>query len=408
MAEHFILQCHDKSCKRVTWSSKGGGVIEAGEGSLSEASQIAKGRRTLVFIPAVDILITSVNIPTRNRQRLLQAIPFALENELTQEIGNLHFAAGTMGSDNTTPVAIISREKLDEWLEKLDSAGIEPLGIYPDLLGLPLDDDAWSVYQDDKTLQIRTNDNLGSSVDAINGGDFLSLAIQQAGESAPRRLTHYQLKENPNTLDLATIAPDCEVTVKEIDSRPHLTTLLADSLNEKEQLNLLQGEYQRVDKMTLQWKRWLPAAALGLILVVLSIGTSIQEYFSYKSQNVELQGQIRATFQQAFPKIKRIVDPRTQMEQQLKIMQQGQSGNFAQFASLFAPAASVIKESPNTSLDNISFRDGQLNLQLIIKELQALERLKKAIESKHLNVEIRSANASDNQVTSHLRITGGS
>ena len=408
MAEHFILQCHDASCKQVTWSIKGGGINEAGEGTLAEASQLAKGRRTLVLIPAVDILITSVNIPTRNRQRLIQAIPYSLENELTEDIDDLHFAAGIMDSESTTPVAIISRQKLAEWLDKLDSAGVEPLGLYPDLLGLPLDSDSWSLYQDDENLQIRTQANLGFSVDAINGDEFLKLALQQAGETAPKKLTLYNLKGNPPSLDLESIAPECEIIVKEIDSFSHLTTLLGNSLNEKEQINLLQGEYQRVDKMTLQWKRWLPAAVLGLILVALSIGTSVQEYFNYKQQSTELHTQIRQTFQQAFPNVKRIVDPRVQMEQQLKKMQQGQSGNFAQFASLFVPAASVIKNSPNTTLENITFRDGQLNLQLTIKELQALENLKKTIESKRLNVEIRSANASDNKVTSHLRITGGS
>lgn len=408
MAEQFILQCHDSSCKQVTWSIKGAGVNEAGEGSLAQASQLAKGRRTLVLIPAVDILITSVNIPTRNRQRLLQAIPFSLENELTEDIDQLHFAAGTMDSDGITPVAVISRQKLDDWLEKLDSAGIEPLGFYPDLLGLPLDSDAWSLYQSDQSLQIRTQSNLGYSADAINGGELLKLALQQAGESAPGKLTHYKLKESVLSLDLGSIAPECEIIVREVDDLTHLTNLLGNNLKEKEQINLLQGEYQRVDKMTLQWKRWLPAAALGMILVALSIGTTLQEYFHYKQQSTELHAQIRQTFQQAFPNVKRIVDPRVQMEQQLKRMQQGQSGSFAQFASLFVPAASVIKNSPNTTLENISFRDGQLNLQLTIKELQALENLKKTIESKRLNVEIRSANAADNNVTSHLRITGGS
>ncbi|PVV27151.1 MAG: type II secretion system protein GspL, partial [gamma proteobacterium symbiont of Ctena orbiculata] len=69
-------------------------------------------------------------------------------------------------------------------------------------------------------------------------------------------------------------------------------------------------------------------------------------------------------------------------------------------------AASVIKSSPNTTLESISFRDGKLDLQLTIKELQALENLKQTIEAKKLAVEIRSANATGNQVTSHIRITG--
>jgi general secretion pathway protein L len=407
MAEVFILQCHDTAADQVTWFVRGGGDSTVYEGSLTDASQQVRGRRILVLIPASEILITSVTIPTRNRQRLLQAIPFSLENELTEDIDELHFAAGNMDNDNITPVAVIARQRLDEWLERLESAGIEPLGLFADLLCLPLEPETWSLYQDDHILQIHSRANQGHSVDAINGGDFLQLALQQAEESAPNKLIYYKLKESRQRLDLESIAPDCEIVTKEIDNLPRLTALLGSDLDEKEQINLLQGEYQRVDKMTLQWKRWLPAAVLGSIFIVLSVGSAIQEYFHYQHQSTELTAQIRQTFQQAFPNIKRIVDPRVQMEQQLKAMQQGRSGGFAQFASLFAPAASVIKNSPNTTLQNISFRDGQLNLQLTIKELQALETLKKTIESKRLKVEIRSANASGNQVTSHLRITGG-
>ncbi|RLW57518.1 MAG: type II secretion system protein GspL, partial [gamma proteobacterium symbiont of Stewartia floridana] len=371
-------------------------------------AQQAKGRRTLVLAPASKILLTSVNIPTRNRQRLLQAIPFSLENELTEDIDDLHFAAGNMDSDNITPVAVIARSRLDQWLERLESAGIEPLGLYPDLLGLPMEDNAWCLYQSDHQLQIRTQSNLGYSVDGVNGGEFLKLVLQQAAESAPHKLILYRLEGSHAELDLETIAPDCEIITRELEQPGDLISLLADNLHEKQLLNLLQGEYQKVDKTTLQWRRWLPAAVLALVFIGLSIGASIQEYNQYDRQSKLLHAQIRETFQQAFPEVKRIVDPRAQMEQRLKSLQRGQSGSFAQFASLFVPSASVIKNSPNTTLENISFRDGQLNLQLTIKELQALETLKKTIESKRLTVEIRSANAADNKVTSHLRITGGS
>ncbi|MCG8489028.1 MAG: type II secretion system protein GspL [Chromatiales bacterium] len=408
MAEYLILHCHDASCNQLSWSIRGASSSETGSGNLQQAAQQAKGRRTLVLAPASEILITSVNIPTRNRQRLLQAIPFSLENELTEDIDDLHFAAGNMESDNITPVAVVARSRLDEWLEKLESAGIEPLGLYPDMLALPMESGAWCLYQSDHQLQIRTQTNLGYSVDGVNGGEFLKLALQQAGESAPQKLILYRLNGSGSELDLETLAPDCEIITQEIENPTDLSKLLADNLHEKQLLNLLQGEYHRVDKTTLQWKRWLPAAVLALIFFALSIGSSIQEYNQYDSQSKALHAQIRETFQQAFPDVKRIVDPRAQMEQRLKSLQRGQSGSFAQFASLFVPSASVIKNSPNTTLQNISFRDGQLNLQLTIKELQALETLKKTIESKRLTVEIRSANAADNQVTSHLRITGGS
>jgi general secretion pathway protein L len=408
MADYLILHCKDLSCDQVSWTIRSAVGSESASGSLDQAAQQAKGRRTLVLVPSSELLITSVNIPTRNRQRLLQAIPFSLENELTEDIDELHFAAGNMDSNNITPVAVVSRSQLEAWLETLESAGIEPLGMFPDILSLPIESDAWSLYENQHQLQIRTQNNMGYCVDGVNGGEFLNLALQQAAESTPQKLILYRLNGVDSELDLPIIAPECEIIEREIAKPDDITQLLAENLHEKQSLNLLQGEYLRVDKTTLQWKRWLPAAVMALILIVLSIGSSIQEYNHYDEQSKQLHAQIRETFQQAFPDVKRIVDPKAQMEQRLKSLQRGQSGGFAQFASLFVPSASVIKNSPNTTLQNISFRDGQLNLQLTIKELQALETLKKTIESKRLTVEIRSANAADNQVTSHLRITGGS
>ncbi|MCU7904296.1 MAG: type II secretion system protein GspL [Candidatus Thiodiazotropha sp. (ex Epidulcina cf. delphinae)] len=406
MAETLILQCHDRGCDRVNWLISGSGASEPAEGDLSEASKSAKGRRTLVLIPATELLITAVKIPTRNRQRLLQAIPFSLENELTEDIDRLHFAAGHIDGENTTPVIVIAREKLDHWLETLESAGIEPMGIYPDLLCLPLHNDCWTLYQDNQLLLARTNPHQGFCVDTANGEAYLKLAVQQSGEHVPKQVEFLQLTGSSPVIDLGEALPDCDVKTLDIGSRARLTALLAGNLAEKQQINLLQGDYLRVDKMTLQWKRWLPAAVLASVFVGLSMALTLRDHFDYQHQSTELQARIRQTFQQAFPEVKRVVDPKVQMEQQLKAMQSGQAGGFAQFASLFVPSASVIKNSPDTTLEGVSYRDGQLNLQLTIKELQALETLKKMIEAKRLGVEIRSANVSGDQVSSHLRISG--
>ncbi|MET0065190.1 MAG: type II secretion system protein GspL [Candidatus Thiodiazotropha sp.] len=405
MAETFVLQCHDSECEQVSWCVRGGAVNDTGEGSLAEAVQQARGRRTLALIPASDVLLTQVRIPTRNRQRLLQAIPFSLENELSEDIDDLHFAAGSIDAEQVTPVLVIARQRLDAWLERLENAGLEPMGVFADLTCLPRHEETWTLYQDDQYLLVQTRLNQGFSVDAMNAPGFLQMALRQAEDHPPQRLLLHCLEAIEPISGLESIAADAEVSIEPIASRAQLTALLASALNEKEQINLLQGDYLRVDKMTLQWKRWLPAAVLAGVFVGIAMATSVKDYYSYERQSEALAQEIRSTFQQAFPEIKRIVDPRVQMEQQLKVLQ-GSGGGFTQFATLFVPAAEIVKKAPNTTLESISFRDGQLDLQLTIKELQALEPLKKQLEAAQLNVEIRSANASGNQVTSHIRITG--
>lgn len=405
MAERLVIQCHDSECSEVSWLILGSPNPQPAAGSLEEASQLAKGRRTLVLIPAAELLITEVTIPTKNRQRLIQAVPFSLENELTEDVTQLHFAVGNTGSDSITPVLVMARQRLERWLEILESAGIEPIAIYADLLSLPYDSKTWSLYQDSQILNIRTARERGFSTDAINGEAVLNLALEQS-EQPPQGIHLYQSPACTDPIDLSQLDLEYETTTQRLDSLGDLTALLTENLLEKEQINLLQGEYQRVDKMTLQWKRWLPAAVLAAIFIALSLIMSIQDYRHYEQQSVALGEQIRTTFQQAFPEVKRIVDPKAQMEQKLNSLRSGGSGSFMQFTTLFVPTASVIKSSPNTTLENISFRDGKLDLQIIIKELQALESLKQAIEAKKLAVEIRSANAAGNQVTSHIRITG--
>ncbi len=405
MAEVFVLQCHDSRCEQVSWSIRGGAVSETAEGTLADAAQQARGRRTLVLIPSSEVLITHVRIPTRNRQRLLQAIPFSLENELTEDIDELHFAAGGIDADQLTPVMVIARQRLEEWLTRLEEAGLEPMGLFADLTCLPKPEGAWSLYQDQQFLLVQTQQNQGFCVDTMNAESVLGLALNQAQEHPPQQLIVHCLEGAEPVPNLESLAPDCEITVQSVPSRSQLTALLASNLNEKSQINLLQGQYLRVDKMTLQWKRWLPAAVLGAIFAGLSMATTVKDYYSYEQQSKALDLEIRKTFQEAFPDIKRIVDPRVQMEQQLKGLQ-GSGKGFAQFSSLFIPAAEIVKKAPNTTLESISFRDGQLDLQLTIKELQALEPLKNQLRAAGLSVEIRSANASGSQVTSHIRITG--
>lgn len=401
MAETLVIHCHDLAGSRVGWLIRGGLQILTGEGSLEEAATLAKGRRVIALIPAAEALITQVTIPTRNRQRLLQAIPYALETELTQDVEQLHFAVGVTDPQNTTPVIVISRVRIEKWLSALEAQGIEPLALYLDLLCLPLAAESWSLLIDRDQLQIHNGRHQGFCADSENASELLQIALQQAGESAPDKLTLYRLT------DQALELPEgIEIAETPLDADDALIRLLAEGLDEKQRINLLQGDYAKVDKFTLQWKRWLPAAVLAGVALLLSLALNLLDYYRYDTQNRQLKQQIEQVFRQAFPEVKRIVDPKVQMEQQLKALRGGQKGGATRFASLFAPAAAVIEGSPDTRLENISFRDGQLDLQLTIKELQALEKLKQSIEEKRLNVEIRTANASGNQVVSHLRISG--
>ncbi len=400
MAETMVIHYPGMDAQQLSWLIKGGLQTLTGAGSPADAGNLTKGRRVQVLIPAKEVLITQVAIPTKNRQRLLQAIPFSLETELTQDVEQLHFAIGATDQDNNTPVIVIARDTIEEWISVLESQGIEALGIYLDLLCLPLEEESWSLLSDGGLLQIHSGPYQGFCADFENADALLDMALQQAGDSAPQSLTLYQEGEQapslPQTVDTRVVS---------LESPDALISLLAEALDEKQQINLLQGDYKKVDKLTLQWRRWLPAAVLTGVALLFVLTLNIFDYYHYQQQSRELNQRIHQVFKQAFPDIKRIIEPKQQMEQQLKLLRGNRPGSTAQFAALFPPSAVAIKGSPDARLESVSFRDGQLDLQLTVKELPALEKLKQSIEQQQLSVEIRAANASGDQVSSHLRVS---
>jgi len=400
---------HDSDINQVSWLPLGKNPSPQsprGTGTLEQAAEKLRGWRLVLIAPSCDILLTEVSIPSKNKQRLLQAAPFALENELTEEIDQLHFAVDHRADQTGSPVAVISRQRLESWLDRFHSLGLQPLALYPDLLCLPLADDHWTLYLTSQFGLLRMGPSQGICIDAENLASLLRLSLGQSRDR-PAQLDLYVAPGTlPDFVAAATEVVDCPVQSLEHDGET--AALLAAHLDEKHTLNLLQGEYQQVDQKTVQWRRWLPAAALFAVLIGINVFSSALDYANYKSQSLALQNEIQRLFRETFPETKRIVDARVQMEQQLRLLRGEKQGGHASFLNLFSRPALVLAKAQGIQLVSLSFRDNQLDLKLTLKDLQSLEALSKAIEANGgLSVEIKSANATGNQVSSHLRVKRG-
>ena len=106
---------------------------------------LTRGRRVVVLIPSSDVVITSVNIPSKNKKQLLQAIPFSLEDTLADDIENLHFAVKQNDASNHSQVAIVKRTTLEKYLDTFQENGITAHFILPETLGQFYRKDTWSM-----------------------------------------------------------------------------------------------------------------------------------------------------------------------------------------------------------------------------------------------------------------------
>ena len=94
------------------------------------------------------------------------------------------------------------------------------------------------------------------------------------------------------------------------------------------------------------------------------------------------------------------------MSQKLKELQ-SKGGGENNFLALLNLSGKTINSQQGSTINGLSYRQGQLDIQLNISDLQNLDRLKQQLEKSELAVEIRSANAQKNNVKAHLQIKEG-
>src|SRR5579862_7364004 len=119
MADWLLIRIsNDPAVVDYLTSDAAGRIVEAlRSGSWSEAAQHAAGRRICVLAPASDVLLTEAEVPAKSGARFQQIVPFALEEQLAQDIDSLHFAVGRrIGESPRVPVAVVSRALIEGWL----------------------------------------------------------------------------------------------------------------------------------------------------------------------------------------------------------------------------------------------------------------------------------------------------
>jgi len=374
----------------VDEQGQGKGPVQTG---VPDAGIINGVRRVVVLVPGTEVSLAEARVPGRNRQRLLRAIPYVLEEQLATDVEELHFALGPVGEGDQYPVAVVERSNMDAWAALLRENGIQAEQLIPETLALP-SDAGWSLMVDGATVLVRSGDYAGFAADTDNLP--VLFALFQAEQQAPETARVF----GSTILDLEG------VDVEFIDERIQPLELMARAWAQGPGINLLQGAYSRREEWGRLLRPWITSAALLLAGVILVGVTTGLNYFHLSGQREQLSAEIEAVYRQAFPRAKRIVNPRVQMEQKLAQLQRQGGGGNTDFLAMFAETADVVRSTKGIDVRGASYRNGRLDLDLQADNLQILDGLKQSLVSSGLmSAEIQSASTgADQKVKSRMRV----
>lgn len=362
---------------------------------IEDLVALAAGRRTVLLVPSTDVRLSSVQLPARQIAKVLQAVPFALEDQLADDIETMHFALGQRQTDGTWPVAAVARDAMARWIEGFVARGLHPDAIIPDVLTLPVPGDGQlSLLIDGDDVLVRSGLASGFACHR----DDLELCLQMVDPERSRTLRMMIPRDqvfDPSTLPWAQEA---------LHGFGHPLEAMLQGLTAGASIDLLQGDYSPRKDLQRLWRPWRAAAALAGIAVVLAAAVHGVQAFRIGKELEALRAHNQQRYQEVFPAETRIVDLEAQLDQQFTRLTTGPSA--AALMPLMGVVADAIGAVAGLSVQTVQFRDAALYVALGAQDLQAVEQLKRWFEtSRAARLEVQAANSGSEGVQIRIKVT---
>lgn len=364
-------------------------------GDWKRIRALTRGRRVLLLIPNEEVSLTTVNIPSKNKKQLLQAVPYSLEDSLAEDIENLHFSVHQVSGSSTAQVAIIKHFTLAKYLEDIRSQGIAVHFVLPELLTQQSKPESWSlVYKEhnsESKVSVRLSDFNGFSCHE----SMLEMFLSEQLEIQRPELIYCNIEKQNLPLTLQ------DIPFETIDDG----LIHYKSTSSALPLNLLTNFVANNSAPVINWKAWRPVAVLGSLLAAIWVGVFFWQNNLLQKQSDQLAQQTEQVFKASFPK-SRIVDAAVQMKTELDKLKQNAGKSIDSPLPLISGISPLLKEYKDITLSELRYQENELSLIMQSPSLTRLETFKKdAADKMKLKVDIKSSTTTSNKVEATLIIS---
>jgi general secretion pathway protein L len=397
MADWLLIRLPRTAEQSASWlvvDARGNPVGPPQSGPLSLAAPRAAGRRICVLVPGTDVLLTEPDVPMKAGTRLQQVVPFALEEQLADDIDDLHFAIGKRAADSArTPVAVIRRSLMDEWLTSLRASGLEPEAMYTESDLLPQNPGQAVALLEEDVVIVRPPLGAPVTLPVEALGEALNIAQSGSPEletTGIRGLVLYTgaAEWQQHSAQVEALRERFDgIKIQLLSAGP--LALFAQQLPTATPINLLQGPYTAKTANAVGWRSWRVAAILLASLIGLHVVGKAAELTILKQNEKKLDTSIGEQFRLAMPGERNLIDARRRMEQRLAAAQSGGTSGFLPALQAVVQARSV---APGTTLQALSFRQGTVEMKLSAKDATSLDHMSQSLRANGWDADLTSGN----------------
>jgi len=413
MSDWLLLRLPRTPQEQATWlvvDARGAAAGPPQGGPLSLAAPRAAGRHVVVLVPATDVLLAQPELPpAKAGTKLQQLVPYALEEQLAEDIEDLHFAIGRRQEESgRMPVAVVARKLMDEWTLLLKTNGLEPEALYAVSELLPQNPGQAVALLEEDSVVVRPPSGVVATLpaDALDEALDIALSGLEPGTPGGRGLILYtgaaEWQRHSATVEAARERFEA-IQIQLLTGGP--LALFAQQLPTTTATNLLQGPYTPATPHPVGWSAWRVAAMLLAAFVGLHIVGKAAELTVLKHADHRLDASIEQVFRTAMPGQPDTYEARRQMEQRLAAARASQaSGGFLLALQALVQAH---RAAPEAVLEALTFRDGSLELKASAPSVESLDRLSRQLRQQGWQARLVAGNPAGSAYEGRIQMSPG-
>ena len=362
----------------LVWSEIQKEVIASGElqdhQDLSDLTHYAQGRQLILLVSTANLVLTQVDIPAGANRQLESMLPFLLEDDIAQDVDELHFTV-LAKQDGKANVCGIDHSWLEAMIADFRELGFVVRKVIPDALALPVSEEmGLTAVEVDGQWLVKKGPYQAMSIEA----SWLRLLVQSEW-----------VKQGDDYLPLQAFSPLPDLDLGQDqdwqNASPKLVMQLLAEGAVQSKLNLLSGEFKPKSSLGRHLKVWRKAGiAAGVLLVMVGVNNWLQirnaeaQANAYRSESERIFRQITNK-----NKIPTVTYLKRELQREEKVLS-GSGGESVLDWMIKMPQ--VMKQVPGLKLTSFKYDGsrGEVRLQAQSNDFQTFEKARELMSDKFM------------------------
>ena len=370
-------------------------------GAFEDALGAAEEHHLVVFAPSTDVNLATIDLKAKSHRQMVAAVPYMLEEELSEDVEDLHFALSTIDKkEGKQLVGVISGELIARLYTAITEHSYLSAAVVPQTLSIPYTSDTWSLFIQDEAATLRSGEYQGYGVDTINLDEILSVETAAYRQQHDRDvdLVEYDFRVDPKHKD--TLMDEERAAGAESEA---LALIGRYWLDHREMLNFLQGSYQIKTQMPGTLKQWMIAASLMVVSLLLFLTNMAVSNHQLSTQSQQLEETMNSIYTEIFHD-EPANESAAAMRKKLIGLQGSQGGPVTPFLHFVAASGKIILNDRDSRILRMSYNNKQMSIDIETTAFDKLEALQQKIGSDTIIVDLKAVTNHQGKINGRLAL----